>query len=714
MSCLIKVEGVSQMKVLDNIQIGKKLIGSFLVVVLIMILVGVIGYIGVSTTNSYLTQMYSDQFLPTEKVKTIESELWQIRGNTPGYLFLPTDRAKNRAQNDLLSTYIDANLTSYEAYIKTDQERKVYEEVVRSWKGYKTALVGFYPTADSGDTQAGITALTTGDVVNERKAFSTALDELVQINLDKADKLRSEGAVTVQTSIIILVISIIIGAFLAFSLGYLISHSITAPLSRGVHMMQEMELGHLDNRLKMDRNDEIGAMASAMDRFSDELQFGFIAGMKKIAKGDLSVTMTAKDENDEITPAFNQVITAINGITEELASLITEAEEGRLQKRGDITQLSGAYQNIVVGINNMLDTILTPLNEALRVTDLYSQAKFSARFDEHVVALGEFKSLKDGLNTVGSELSMAIAEISQQTAALSASSEEAAASVEEITAGSATIAQSSGVVGTNAEESVKSIEQVLIAMEDLNTSVSTVAAKVDSVSRLTKQTNDTASNGMKQAAVAESGISAIKGAVNDVDTTISQIRNQMNEINKIIDIISDISDQTNLLALNAAIEAARAGDAGMGFAVVANEVKSLAQGSQKSAEDIARIIDSLQSQSERAASAMNLATSEVSKGSVAIIDTIEFFHTIADQIETISHDMTEVSSLTEEEAAAVQEITASVSEVKSMAIETAQEAVGSAAATEESSAALNQVSTIISDLSLISTRINESIIRLNG
>ncbi|MDD1724322.1 MAG: methyl-accepting chemotaxis protein, partial [Methanospirillum sp.] len=464
----------------------------------------------------------------------------------------------------------------------------------------------------------------------------------------------------------------------------------------------------------LQRKDEIGDLAVAMDKFADDLQHIILAGMKQVASGDLSLSVPPRDDQDEISPAFNQLIGSLKDILGEVGFLITGAEEGNLKKRGDTTRFVGAYREVIVGINNMLDAIMTPLNEALRVADLFAQAKFSARFEEQVMAKGDLMALKEGLNTIGKELSEAITKVSEQVSALSASSEEAAASVEEITAGASSIAQSSSMVSANADASVKSVEQVLTAMEELNISVTSVATKVDSVNRLSQEANMTSSKGVEQAAVAETGIQAINGAVSDVGTIISEIRDQMNEIGKIVDIIGDIADQTNLLALNAAIEAARAGDAGMGFAVVANEVKTLAQESQGSAENIAKIILSLQQQSERAAAAMNQANSEVSKGSSAISDTIGFFHSIAEQVESISQHMTEVVSLTEEEAAAVEEITASVSEVRSLSNDTAQEAISSASASEESSSALNQVSSIIGDLSLIAARINEAMSRLNS
>nr|WP_300039260.1 methyl-accepting chemotaxis protein [Methanospirillum sp.] len=487
----------------------------------------------------------------------------------------------------------------------------------------------------------------------------------------------------------------------------------TAPLEKTAHMISEMRKGHLSERLNLDRDDEIGILGREMDSFSENLQNSVLAALQKVASGDLSVTVIPNDDADEISLALQKLIASLTGITGEIRGLIAEAEEGKLKKRGDSSQFIGVYRDIIIGINNMLDAITTPLNEALRVADQFSQAKFSARFDETVSTRGDLIALKEGLNTIGIELSVAIKNVSEQVSVLSASSEEAAASVEEITAGATSIAQSSSVVSTNADNSVQSVEQVLSAMEELNTAVSTVATKVDSVSRLTQEANTTSTNGVEQAAVAEVGIQAINDAVHDVDLIISEIRGQMIEIGKIVEIIGNIADQTNLLALNAAIEAARAGDAGMGFAVVANEVKSLAQESQGSAENISKIISSLQHQSERAAIAMKQANTQVEKGSAAITDTIKFFNTIAGQVEKISIHMTEVASLSEEEAASVEEITASVSEVKSMAVETAKEAIGSASASEESASALNQVSTIIDELSMIATRINDSMSRLN-
>ncbi len=574
---------------------------------------------------------------------------------------------------------------------------------------YRNKFISYYPVNGS-----------TSDGVKLETAITVYIDEFLAPTVTLEEKLRTENegliqeiSGSIQQAVVLILIFAILTIIAVILIGLWFARKTTAPLEQTAMMISEMGKGHLSGRLKLERDDEIGVLGREMDAFSDHLQHTVLATLKQVASGDLSVSITPKDENDEISHTMNQLITSITGIMGEIRGLITEAEDGRLQTRGDSSQFIGAYREIIVGINNMLDAITTPLNEALRVAEQFSQAKFSTRFDESVTTRGDLIALKEGLNTIGVELSIAIKEVSEQVSALTASSEEAAASVEEISAGAASVAQSSAKVSTNAENSVQSIDQVLTAMEELTTAVSTVAAKVDSVNRLSQDANTTSIQGIEQAAAAEGGINAINSSVQDVGVIIDEIRNQMLEIGKIVSIISDIADQTNLLALNAAIEAARAGEAGLGFAVVADEVKSLAQESQGSTENIAKIIASLKEQSERAANAMKQANEQVSRGSVAITDTITFFKSIAGKVEDISRNITEVASLTEEEAAAVEEITASVSEVKEMSVDTAQEAIGSSSASEESASALNQVSIIIGELSMIATRISESMGRLN-
>jgi len=612
------------------------------------------------------------------------------------------------------NSYEDYKVSQPELYdivlkIKTGSPATGYYSSKETDGSYRSKFISYYPVN-----------LTTKDGIHIVTGVAVYIDEFLLPTKKLEEKLRAGNnslitdlANSIRQAVILIVIIVILTIIAVLIIGISFSRKTTAPLEKTARMISEMGKGHLSERLNLERDDEIGILGKEMDAFSDNLQNTVVSALKQISSGDLSVSVIPKDEHDEISLALIHLVTSINGITGEIKDLITEARNGRLNERGDTSQFIGAYRDIIVGINNMLDAITTPLNEALRVAEQFSQAQFSARFDEHVETRGDLIALKDGLNTIGRELSIAIKGVSEQVSALSASSEEAAASIEEITAGASSIAQSSSVVSTNAENSVQFVEQVLSSMEELNSSVSSVATKVESVSRLTQEANTTSVKGVEQAAVAEGGITAISGAVQDVGTIITEIRGQMVEIGKIVDIISGIADQTNLLALNAAIEAARAGDAGMGFAVVANEVKTLAQDSQGSAENIAKIISSLQQKSNQAATAMDQANNEVSKGSIAITDTIQFFNEIAKQVEEISNHMTEVASLSEEESAAVQEITNSISEVKGMSVDISKEAISSASASEESASALNQIATIINDLSLIASRIDESMSRLN-
>jgi methyl-accepting chemotaxis protein len=251
--------------------------------------------------------------------------------------------------------------------------------------------------------------------------------------------------------------------------------------------------------------------------------------------------------------------------------------------------------------------------------------------------------------------------------------------------------------------------QILKAMEDLSTTVSSVATKTDQVSGLAHQTNADAQAGTGYVGSAEVGMKRIADSVHDVEVLIQEITREMDEIGTIVNVIGDISEQTNLLALNAAIEAARAGDAGKGFGVVADEVKGLANESRRSTEKVSRIISDLMSKTKAVSSAMDGTVIEVKSGNQSVTDTIQSFNRIVSSIQALSNHITDVAAASQEQAASVQEITATLNETNTTVTSLHTDATTAAAESEESTASIDEITKVVDSLSHTTTRIREMI-----
>ena len=431
------------------------------------------------------------------------------------------------------------------------------------------------------------------------------------------------------------------GLTAAIILGFIISRSIAVPLGKAAGMIREMSQGHFGMRLAFTRKDEIGIMSTAMDTFSDELQEVVIGGMNRIAAGDLTLQVAAKDEKDEIALAMITMINTLNELVTEANRLSRSAVAGQLQTRGKVTRFSGGYRQIVDGVNATLDAVIVPINEAMRLAGSYATGDYTDRVNEQISVQGDFITFKNGLNTIGIQGSEAIGGVKAEIISLTAGMEEASASAEEVASSTGMLAENATSVSSLAERSGSGIRQTLSAMEDLSNTVSEVAAKAEQASALAKQTVDLSEKGVSLAGKAEKGMDGIMHSVDETSLIVNDITNQMEEIGKIVGVISGIADQTGLLALNAAIEAARAGEAGMGFAVVADEVKSLALDSQRSAENIATIIGNLQKKSQLVSDSMKTSAIEVKAGNEAVSETLQVFNRIVEAINQVHYNMTE-------------------------------------------------------------------------
>lgn len=426
----------------------------------------------------------------------------------------------------------------------------------------------------------------------------------------------------------------------------------------------------------------------------------------------VSQEFTGKDEIGVLGRAFTEVVDTFERFRDEIQRISGAASEGRLDVRGDANQFQGDYAVIITGVNGTVDAMAEPVKEAMSLSGRYAGGDFSARMNEDLRAEGEFMVFRDALNTIGTDVSKAIAEVKVRmdelvsavgevdanVGAVTGGISQANRSISDVSEGTGQVAQIASAVNSLAEHSGDNTRQIMNAMQDLATTVSAVAAKMNDVTALTGTASELSTRGKEVAAKAETGMHGILKSSAEIESMITDISNQMNEIGRIVDIIGSIAEQTNLLALNAAIEAARAGEAGLGFAVVAGEVKELATGSQKSAENIASIINTLQKKTEAITDAVKVSLTEVRVGNEAVGETLDIFNEIVGSIAEIDRNMNDVAAASEEQAASVEEVTASVHEFGDMVQQTAKESVGLAAASEESSAAVSQIVTMIDDV----------------
>lgn len=173
---------------------------------------------------------------------------------------------------------------------------------------------------------------------------------------------------------------------------------------------------------------------------------------------------------------------------------------------------------------------------------------------------------------------------------------------------------------------------------------------------------------------------------------VQRLGENSRQIGEIVDVISGISAQTNLLALNAAIEAARAGEQGRGFAVVADEVRKLAEQSQLAAKKIATIIKEIQCQTETVVKIMNQGTVDVDRGTIVIAATGERFQHIVLLVQDLTGQIEEISVSAQEIAASGDKVENVVDHVKSMSIHTADNTQTISAAAEEQAASMEEIS----------------------
>jgi len=329
--------------------------------------------------------------------------------------------------------------------------------------------------------------------------------------------------------------------------------------------------------------------------------------------------------------------------------------------------------------------------------------------DIHVANRDEIGELAQAFNQMVHHLKQLIQQVSTAAEHVSASAEELTASAqqanaatEEVTASIQEVAQGAEMQGKRAEESVQAVGEMATAIERMAQTATSVAS---SATETTKQA--TVGQQYLQKVVVQ--MNTINQSTNETNMVIKELNEKSAQIGKIVDVIVGIAEQTNLLALNAAIEAARAGEHGKGFAVVADEVRKLAEQSRESANQIAQLIETIQQNTGHVVHIVGKGTEEVKQGTKLVEETGTFFARILRSIEDVNDQIQELSAISEQMSAGVHQVHASMDEVSSIAKRFVERTAEISASSEEQLASSEEITSAATSLAEMAEKLRSEV-----
>ncbi|MBZ0220100.1 MAG: hypothetical protein K8I01_06680 [Candidatus Methylomirabilis sp.] len=331
--------------------------------------------------------------------------------------------------------------------------------------------------------------------------------------------------------------------------------------------------------------------------------------------------------------------------------------------------------------------ILAPVRDIQKTINGLSAGNFRSRSTVKVSVLGiemndEFKELSGSVNSMAEKVSRLIEKIEETSTHLASASEELSATSAHISEGAMRQSGQTSYAAT--------------AMDEMNATVLEVAKNSHQASIDAKKASETASRGGQVVNGAISAMQDVAEATSVSAATIQKLGSRSEEIGTIVSVINDIADQTNLLALNAAIEAARAGEQGRGFAVVADEVRKLAERTTRATREIGGMITSIQGETSKAVSAMKEGTLKVENGVRLANEAGQALNDIVSGVELVTDMIAQIATSAEEQSATTDEIARSVESIAEVSKESVFATGEVAKATSELAALAAELGSLVS------------------